>query len=126
MFFLTAIGVYAFLKLLAEVDMLLLFLLYYYAGGCVGFCFCVGGEGAPRPLDSLVSDYNGAITPRPFLCVHKEKGKEMHLLMRRRRLCETRTASFKGCSACRHFSKKDCACERRSPWGTLIKNVGVT
>ena len=28
--FLTAIGVYAFLKLLAEVDMLLLFLLFYY------------------------------------------------------------------------------------------------
>ena len=41
-FFLTAIGVYAFLKLLAEVVMLLLFLLCYYAGGCVGFCFCVG------------------------------------------------------------------------------------
>ena len=39
MFFLTAIGVYAFLKLLAEVDMLLLFLLYYYAGGCVGLGF---------------------------------------------------------------------------------------
>ena len=29
-FFLTAIGVYAFLKLLAEVDMLMLFLLCYY------------------------------------------------------------------------------------------------
>ena len=41
-FFLTAIGVYAFLKLLVEVVMLLLFLLYYYAGGCVGFCFYVG------------------------------------------------------------------------------------
>ena len=27
-----------------------------------------------------------AVTPRPFLCLHKEKGKEMHLLMRRRRL----------------------------------------
>ena len=40
-FFLTAIGVYAFLKLLVEVVMLLLFLLCYYAGGCVGFCFCV-------------------------------------------------------------------------------------
>ena len=50
----------------------------------------------------------------------------MHLLMRRRRLCETRKASFKGCSACHHFSKKDCACERRSPCTTLIKNVGVT
>ena len=29
-FFLTAIGVYAFLKLLAEVDMLMVFLLCYY------------------------------------------------------------------------------------------------
>ena len=38
-FFLTAIGVYAFLKLLAEVVMLLLFLLCYYAGGCVGLGF---------------------------------------------------------------------------------------
>ena len=42
MLFLTAIGVYVFLKLLAEVDMLLLFLLFYYAGGGVGFCFYVG------------------------------------------------------------------------------------
>ena len=40
--FLTAIGVYAFLKLLAEVVMLMLFLLCYYAGECVGFCFYVG------------------------------------------------------------------------------------
>ena len=90
------------------------------------FVFMLVYKGATRPLDFVLLDYNGAITPRPFLCVHKEKGKEMHLLMRRRRLCETRKASFKGCSACRHFSKKDCACERRSPWGTLIKNVGVT
>ena len=43
-FFLTAIGVYAFLKLLVEVVMLLLFLLFYYAGGCVGFNFYVGGK----------------------------------------------------------------------------------
>ena len=42
MLFLTAIGVYAFLKLLAEVVMLLLFLLCYYAGECVVFCFYVG------------------------------------------------------------------------------------
>ena len=50
----------------------------------------------------------------------------MHSLTRREWLCETRKASFKGCSACRNFSKKDLACEDDSPWGTLIKNVGVT
>ena len=88
--------------------------------------FMLVKKGAARPLDSLISDYKVDVTPRPFLCLHKEKGKEMHSLMRREGLCETRKASFKGCSACRHFSKKDCACERRSPWGTLIKNVGVT
>ena len=41
MLFLTAIGVYAFLKLLVEVVMLLLFLLCYYVGGCVGLGFNV-------------------------------------------------------------------------------------
>ena len=58
--------------------------------------------------------------------MHKEKGKEMHSLMRREGLGKTRFASFKGCSACRHFSKKDFACEDYSPCATLIKNVGVT
>ena len=67
MLFLTAIGVYAFLKLLAEVVMLFLFLLCYYAGGCVGFCFCVGGEGASRPLILLVVIIALVATPRPFL-----------------------------------------------------------
>ena len=42
LFLVTVIGVYAFLKLLAEVDMLMLFLFCYYVGGCVGFCFYVG------------------------------------------------------------------------------------
>ena len=90
------------------------------------FVFVLVYKGATRPLDSAVSDYKVAATPRPFLCLHKEKGKEMHSLTRREWLCETRTASFKGCSACHHFSKKDCACDDFSPCTTLIKNVGVT
>ena len=53
-------------------------------------------EGATRPLDSLGLDYKVAATPRPFLCLHKEKGKEMHSLMRRERLCETRKRVSRG------------------------------
>ena len=64
------------------------------------FCVClilyVGVEGAPRPLDNVVSDYKVAATPRPFLCLHKEKGKEMHSLMRREGLCETRKRVSRG------------------------------
>ena len=44
------------------------------------FVFMLVYKGATRPLDFVLLDYNGAITPRPFLCVHKEKGQEMHSL----------------------------------------------
>ena len=59
------------------------------------FVFMLVYKGAPRPLDFVLLDYNGAITPRPFLCLHKEKGKEMHLLMRRRGLKRLACASLK-------------------------------
>ena len=45
----TAVRLVAFFKLLVEVAMLLLFLLCYYAGGCVGFCFYVGLKGGSSP-----------------------------------------------------------------------------
>ena len=48
----------------------------------------------------------------------------MHSLTRREGLCETRFASFKGCSACRNFSKKDFACEDGSPSCGFFQVVG--
>ena len=74
MLFLTAIGVYVFLKLLAEVDMLLLFLLCYYAGVWV-FVFMLVERGLLAPLISLVVIIAFVATPRPFLCLRKEKGE---------------------------------------------------
>ena len=61
------------------------------------FVFMLVERGLLAPLISLVVIIAFVATPRPFLCLHKEKGKEMHSLMRRERLCETRKASFKGC-----------------------------
>ena len=60
------------------------------------FVFMLVYKGATRPLDFVLLDYNGAITPRPFLCLHKEKGKEMHSLTRREWLCETRKRVSRG------------------------------
>ena len=54
------------------------------------FVFMLVERGLLAPLIVLVLIIVLAVTPRPFLCVHKEKGKEMHRLNRRRRLCETR------------------------------------
>ena len=65
--------------------------------GVFVFVFLLVRRGLLAPLIVLVLIIVLAVTPRPFLCVHKEKGKEMHLLNRRRGLCETRKASFKGC-----------------------------
>ena len=84
---------------------------------CLLVVFMLVYKGAPRPLDlcfvlfmvcrlvergllapliSLVVIIALVTTPRPFLCVHKEKGKEMHLLKRRRGLCETRKRVSRG------------------------------
>ena len=63
----TAVRLVAFFKLLVEVAMLLLFLLCYYAGGCVVFVFVLVKRGLLAPLIVLVLIIVLAVTPRPFL-----------------------------------------------------------
>ena len=73
---------------------------FYPFGFMLFVIFMLVKKGAARPLDSLISDYKVDVTPRPFLCLHKEKGKEMHSLMRREWLCETRKRVSRGVYGC--------------------------
>ena len=68
-------------------------------------------RGLLAPLIGSVVIISLAVTPRPFLCLHKEKGKEMHLLRRRTSniVFNPACAGFHNSrgGACPHLVKKD-------------------